>query len=160
MKQTVSVFALLASLSLGSVSAQEPDSASYISSEGYSTGWVNVLQPQGGIYIYTPPKPDARITAKAFLIGRPERQTYQLFSAQEEEALWQLREEKGQTDVVAARNQKTKFTGHHRAQKLSFEWPKVVVRGSEICVPILDYSESSDWREHLTCWSPEVNHVE
>lgn len=158
MKTLAPLVAVLASLSFGSLSAQEFDASSYMKSGGHSAGWVNVITPQGGIYIYTPPKPDSRIKTQAFSIGRAERQTYQLFSAQEEEALWNLREKNNlaETEEVMGSSKRPRRT----TIRPTFAWPKVVVRGVEICVPVLDHSDSNDWQDHLTCWSPEVKHGE
>ena len=37
----------------------------------------------------------------------------------------------------------------------TWRWPKVVVRGAEICVPVLEKSEAEDWKDHLTCYKRE-----
>lgn len=155
MKTLAPLITVLISLSFSSVSAQEFDAASYIKNEGYSSGWANISPPQGGMFVYTPASPDSRIKTQPFSIGRPKRQTYQLFSAQEEEALWLMREKK---IMAAAAVQEKK--GRRRIVRRSLAWPKVVVRGPEICVPILDHSDSNDWQQHLTCWSPKDSHVE
>lgn len=161
MKSSAPLVIALIALNISPLSAQEKDTSSYIKTEGYSAGWVNVSQPQGGVYIYTPPTPDSRVKAQPFKVGRAERQTYQFFSAQEEEALWLLREQKNAAARVELLEQEaSSIAGRHRPAKLSFDWPKVLVRGPEICVPVLDHSDAKDWQQYLTCWSPEVNHGE
>jgi hypothetical protein len=47
-------------------------------------------------------------------------------------------------DLVVARKRHVQATG-------KFEWPKVVVRADEICVPELASSDAADWRDHLVC---------
>ena len=158
-KTRASLVAVLALLSIGSLSAQELDTSGYIKTDGQLAGWVNVIHPQGGIYIYTPPQPDARLKAQAFSVGRVERQTYQLFSAQEEEVLWNLREKK---NLAVSQTQELAGGSSKRRRPITIQrslaWPKVIVRGVEVCVPVLAHSDANDWQDHLTCWSPEVNH--
>ena len=155
MKTFVSLITALISLSFSPARGQEFDAASYIKNEGYSSGWANIYPPQGGMYVYTPAAPDSRIKTQPFSIGRTKRQTYQLFSAQEEAALWLIRERKIMAAAAVIQEKKGR-----RTFRRSLAWPKVVVRGTEICVPILGHSDSSDWKQHLTCWSPKDSYVE
>ena len=159
MKTLVTTISVLASLNCCCLSAQEIDAASFVKSGVYSSGSANISSPQGGMYIYTPPTPDSRIKTPPFSIGRAKRQTYQLFSAQEEEALWLMREENSQASDDGIETEVQKPKGHPKLAKYSLDWPKVVVRGSDICVPVLDHSDSKDWQQYLTCWSPDAANV-
>lgn len=162
MKTLPILVAALALLGISAVHAEEPDVASYIRSSTYPAGWVNITTPQEGMHIYTQPTIDTRRKTQAFSVGRPERQTYSFFSAQEEEALWLLREKKNLAIAASLNESGPRRSLHHRhtLSASSIGWPKVLVRGDEICVPMLEHSDSKDWAEHLKCWSREAAHVQ
>ncbi len=107
-------------------------------------GWANVVYPQGR-YVYRS-ETDSRLKTAPVLFGRPERQDWQFFSWEEEQALWQLMQDKLSQ---MAPPQKMAFHKAHTNRKL--KWPRVVVKAGEVCVPRLEKSDDDDWQEHLTC---------
>jgi hypothetical protein len=124
------------------------DQVSFVERGAYSSGAAVIEPADGGEYVNAPPAADRRGRSRAVLVGQPMRQTYVFFSAQEEEALLRYRDrmlaEQLKQNVVTARKR-------HYAKTGNLNWPKVVVRADEICVPELASSEAADWREHLVC---------
>jgi hypothetical protein len=120
----------------------------YAERERYVSGAATIEPAAGGEYVYAAPTFDSRTRTRAVLIGSAQRQSYALFSAEEEEALLHYRDQQLASQlkerVVVAR------VRHYRATGL-IDWPKVVVRAQEICVPALASSEALDWREHQVC---------
>jgi hypothetical protein len=110
-------------------------------------GWV-VLDTASGQYVYgdSEEKNSRVITGKPFLIGAIERKDYEFFSYQEEEALWLVMQ-----DQIAVIQPKPKRGESATANLKGVDWPRVVVRGDEVCVPVLESAKADDWREHLTC---------
>ncbi|MFP3179715.1 MAG: hypothetical protein RXR20_05280 [Paraburkholderia sp.] len=91
-----------------------------------------------------------------FMVGKPARQTYDLFSAEEEAALSQVRADQ---IAAAARNRaRLRHVRFHAQPKLN--WPKVVLMGDKTCVPQLPFASSADWKDHLVCWSAGDSRVE
>lgn len=119
----------------------------------YASGAAIIEPAAGGEYIYAQQQVDARVRTRPVLISSPERQTYAFFSAEEEQALLRYRDQQQASlrkqRLVAARKR------HYRASG-RLDWPKVIVRADEICVPELASSESLDWRDHLVCHSGGV----
>jgi hypothetical protein len=113
------------------------------------TGHVLLSNPLG-LYRYGVIH-DGRMRSKPFVIGSAPRDDYQLFSWQEEEALWYVLQE--QLD----QNEKTepKKTRKIRAAfKDRIDWPRVVLKGpSSVCVPEVPKANQDDWRDHLLCTS-------
>jgi hypothetical protein len=140
----VAVFAISATVK----AAEFAEPARFENAKERGAGWVN-FHTSNGQYVYGE-MDDAqgkRINAsKPFLIGGLERKDYEFFSYQEEEALWLVMQ-----DQIAAMQPKPKRRANSAAAFKSFEWPKVVVRGNEVCVPVLESAQADDWREHLTC---------
>jgi hypothetical protein len=120
----------------------------------YASG-AAVLEPAaGGEYVHGRPLSDARVRTRAVLAMPPERQVYTFFSAEEEQALLAYRDLQrarlsGQRVVVAC-------AAHGRPHR-GLDWPKVIVRAGQTCVPELASSESADWREHLVCHAEGAN---
>ncbi|MEY4565661.1 MAG: hypothetical protein RLY14_631 [Planctomycetota bacterium] len=106
----------------------------------HRSGWITIDNGTGQ-YIYGDKSSTRRKTA-AILFGRVERDEYTYFSAQEEEALWDLLQKKLITQISPVSVVRKKKT---------YQWPKVTVQGIEICVPTLDKSEDENWKDHLTC---------
>lgn len=136
------------------------DAADWQASSEYSAGQAVVRPANGGRYIYGAPRPDGRDThGVRYTAGRPDRARYTLFSAQEEDALWRLRDQKREAaeKVIAdAEKAKAKTRRHH----VVLDWPKVVSRGASICVPQSGFGNSSDWKQHLLCWKTDTRHVD
>jgi len=107
-------------------------------------GWVNLNHPQGR-YIYGT-ESDGRIKTPTITFGRVERQDYQLFSWEEEQALWLLLQDKL---TAAEPEKKTAFVKAHSQRNL--KWPRVIVKDQEVCVPRIEKAEDDDWKDHLTC---------
>jgi hypothetical protein len=94
---------------------------------------------------------DRRLRAPAVLTAAPARQAYVFFSAEEELALLNYRDKQLASilkdRVVVARKRHYRATG-------KLDWPRVVVRADEVCVPELASSDAADWRDHLVCHRP------
>lgn len=122
--------------------------ARFVERAPYASGAAVIEPAAGGEYIYGEPVPDGRLRTRPVLASAPQRQTWTFFSAEEEAALLAYRDQtlaqQLKRHVVAARQR------HHRATG-TLDWPKVVVRASEICVPELASSDATDWRDHLVC---------
>jgi hypothetical protein len=114
----------------------------------YASGAANVEPAYGGEFVFAAPPADGRRKTQAVLVGRPERQIYTFMSAQEELALLDYRDKELAKRAAAMR---ALTVQHARRPFPKIDWPKVVVRGGDICVPTLDYSEATDWRDHLVC---------
>jgi hypothetical protein len=93
-----------------------------------------------------------------FIVGRPPRQTYDLFSAQEEDALSQMRAD--QLAAIGASQQRARLRRTRFHAKPQVNWPKVVVVGDKTCVPTLSHASDPDWKDHLVCWSAGDSRVE
>lgn len=115
----------------------------------FASGAANVAPAVGGEYVYGRTVADARPITPALLIGTPPRVDYTLLSPDEEEALVKMQDAQRLADVrrglMAARAQ-------YSAKRPNLKWPKVVLRGREVCVPELASSEADDWKDHLTCY--------
>lgn len=114
----------------------------------YASGAAVIAPAAGGEYVYGEAVADGRLRTRPVLASAPQRQTWTFFSAEEEAALLAYRDQtlaqQLKRQVVVARQR------HHRATG-TLDWPKVVVRASEICVPELASSDAADWRDHLVC---------
>ena len=123
---------------------QQPSyaSAEQVHSAPRQQGNVTLALP-GGEYVYLPHR-NSQAPSKAFTIGQPAKWRTVLPSQQEEEMVQTQETEKPKVQLAQAPTIKRK-----PAPKL--DWPKVVVMGDEICVPVLAKSDSSDWKSHLTC---------
>lgn len=114
----------------------------------YGSGAAVIEPAVGGEYVDGEQQSDRRVRTVPILLQVPQRQTYAFFSVEEEQALLRYRDQRFaarvKTQVVAARKRHVESTGR-------FDWPKVVVRANEICVPELASSDAADWRDHLVC---------
>jgi len=114
----------------------------------FGSGAAIVEPAAGGEYVHGRQVADSRVRTTPVLVQVPQRQAYVFFSPEEELALLNFRDQqlavRIKERVVASRQR------HHRATA-NFNWPKVVVRAEEICVPELASSEAADWRDHLVC---------
>jgi len=114
----------------------------------YGSGAAIIEPTLGGEYVDGEQQPDRRVRTVPILLQAPRRQAYAFFSVEEEQALLRYRDQqlaaRVKADLVVARKRHVQATG-------KFEWPKVVVRADEICVPELASSDAADWRDHLVC---------
>jgi len=114
----------------------------------YGSGAAIIEPAFGGEYVVGSQQPDRRVRTVPILLQAPQRQSYVFFSVEEEQALLNYRDQqlaaRLKTHVVASRKQ-------HVLATARFDWPKVVVRAGEICVPELASSDAVDWRDHLVC---------
>jgi hypothetical protein len=117
-------------------------------------GAARIDNPTGGIWAYAKPAvPDGRISAR-FTVGKPARTEYTLFSAEEEEALWNLRQSRLPQPPAQ------RHAGAHPEHHEPIAWPRVVLQGAKTCVPSGEHSQADDWQQHLVCWSQEDGRVE
>lgn len=137
-------------LGAGSTAAEQ---ANFIPSSSESAGWVNLEPKAGGQYIYQDTPNDNRPAINPILMQERERTEFVFFSPQEQFALESLRERKLSQWEKQFRSS-NRF--HRRSFFLNLAWPKVVIRENEICVPELAFSEQKNWKDHLTCWSNEL----
>jgi hypothetical protein len=114
----------------------------------YGSGAATIEPAAGGEYVYGDQASDARRPTRPVLIGTAERQLYVFFSDREEQALLNYRD---QQLAKQLRDRAASSRPPHYRATVSLRWPKVVVRGDEICVPELASSEAADWRDHLVC---------
>jgi hypothetical protein len=114
----------------------------------YGSGAAIIEPAVGGEYVHAQQLGDARMRTRPVLTAVPVRQSYVFFSAEEEQALLRYRDQQLASllkeRLVVARKRHYRATG-------KLDWPKVVVRADEICVPELASSEAADWRDHLVC---------
>lgn len=121
---------------------------SFVERSRYGSGAAIIEPAYGGEYAVGSPQSDRRGRVMPMLVQAPQRQAYAFFSVEEEQALLNYRDQqlaaRLKTHVVASRKRHVRATA-------SFDWPKVVVRADEICVPELTSSDAVDWRDHLVC---------
>lgn len=115
----------------------------------YSSGMGNVQPAHGGQYIYGDPAPQIRKDSPAYLTGSVKRVNWSFFSPEEEVALEEIKDkkmaERARAKILAERKS-------YLAAVKKIDWPKVVVKGDEVCVPELVGAESPDWKDYLTCY--------
>lgn len=113
------------------------------------SGAANVAPAVGGEYVYGSGAADSRPVTPALLFGAAPRNDYTFLTAAEEEALIKMRDSRRVDEVrrvlIASR-------AKYASRRPALQWPKVVLRAGEICVPELASSEALDWKDHLTCY--------
>lgn len=114
----------------------------------HSSGSGNIKYQDGGTYIYGQQN-DRRQKTQAVALEKSNRIDFELFTADEEEALTSMHDKilRDQLRDEQIRQRKAFIAS---AQKI--DWPKVIRRDNQICVPVLASSEASDWKDHLTCY--------
>lgn len=149
----LTIYVAISAVSATAHAAEFAAPARFEKSSDRGAGWVNFSTPEGQ-FVYGEAEVNRVIGAaqsKPFFIGGLERKDYEFFSYQEEEALWLVMQ-----DQIAAMQPKPKRKANPSLAAQHMNWPKVVVRDSEVCVPVLESANAEDWREHLTC--TEVPH--
>jgi hypothetical protein len=140
------------------LAATASDGVTYETRVPVVSGAAVIAPADGGTYVYSSaPFNDRRGTAR-FMLGLPPRQDYDLFSAQEEAALWQTRE--SQRDAIAQASTRAHARRPHRVSAPRLNWPKVLLVGDKTCVPLTAFSNASDWQQHVVCWSSGDRRVE
>lgn len=115
----------------------------------YASGAAEIQPFAGGEYVYDTQEVDTRIVSKAFISSQVKRTDFSFFTADEEEALLRFKDKEIEKLVKQKLLEQRSL---HLNKKKNYLWPKVVLRGSLICVPEIENSEAIDWREHLTCY--------
>ncbi|PRZ44860.1 hypothetical protein BX589_14327 [Paraburkholderia fungorum] len=158
MSKTKFYFAGLTVACAPAFAAAAPDGVTYEARAPYVSGAAVIAPANGGAYVYsTAPFNDGRGTTR-FMLGLPPRQNYDLFSAQEEAALWQMRE--AQRKVITQANARARTRHVHRGGSPKLNWPKVLLVGDKTCVPQTGFANASDWQQHVVCWSAGDRRVE
>lgn len=139
----------------GQATPLEGDDGTFVRSAKTTDGVVARQDRVGGHFVSGASPSDGR-PRNRFSIGTAQRTQFDLFSSAEEAALWALRESQLTPPKPASGS-------HARRKKLrssNLVWPKVVLRGQLTCVPVKEFAEAPDWKDHLTCWNPEKKNVE
>lgn len=135
-----------------------PYSSDFVRLDGYSFGWSTVASPQGGHYVFQAVTPPTRPQVR-FPIGKVQRDQFDLFSAEEEAALWatlrHLESEEADRELANVRAQKKQVRKRSVQAKAVAPRAKVVIRDGKVCVPEVAFSDSPDWRSHLVCTAKE-----
>ena len=156
------VFVLIAFFGVANAKEPERSGASrFVWQLTRDAGGAVIQNAFGGEYVYSdlPEIADGRI-AQRFSIGRPVRLEYTLFSAEEEEALWNLRDKERHRNDPPLRSLVHSAAKVSRAPMPNLNWPKVVALADRVCVPNKGFEDADDWREHLVCWLKEAQRVE
>lgn len=125
--------------------------SSFVTKPVFGSGAANVAPANGGEYVYIQPVADGRVKAKAILVGAVERTDYKFFTLSEERALLAFKNAE-LAKMVKAVLAKARVRQLKRVRRASLKWPKVVLRGTQVCVPELVSSEADNWKDHLTCY--------
>ena len=146
---------LVGALLLGSCGAFAQQSSNFVKTPYLGAGSAVIEPSNGGTYVYGERMRDARIPSPAIMVSSPARIEFVLFSAQEESDLWSYKQSQLERSQQEEIDRLTKAQAQAQKQAnikyKSIKWPKVVLRGDSVCVPLVDFSESGDWRDHLTC---------
>jgi hypothetical protein len=138
--------------------ATASDGITFARQRPYVSGEAIIAPAKAGAYVYSShPQNDARGTMR-FMLGQAPRQNYDLFSAQEEAALWRTREM--QREVTAAAEARARIRHVHRRSAPKLDWPRVLLVGDKTCVPLTAFATATDWQQHVVCWSSGDRRVE
>lgn len=138
--------------------ASASDGITYVPQAPYVSGGAVIAPAKAGAYVYSSHRQlDTRGTMR-FMLGQAPRQNYDLFSAQEEAALWRTREL--QLEIVAETAARARARHTHRKSAPRLDWPKVVLAGDKTCVPQTSFASAPDWQQHIVCWSSGDRRVE
>lgn len=157
MKKIKTLVAVIFGMPLAVCAATVNDGVAFATRGEYMKGVVAVQPPQGGEYVYSSRPAEASRPTLRFMMGKPQRDEYDLFSAQEEQALATVRAAE-LAKLEAAAHPRVLHVAHRARPKLN--WPKVVVVDNRTCVPELGHASESDWQNHLVCWNSGDKRVE
>ncbi len=114
----------------------------------FYNGVANIQFPNGGTYFYSDQVPSPNRISPPVVMGVVKRNSWQFFAPDEEEALLHLRDKK------LAELAKKKAISDRKAylkQVSRYDWPKILLKDGQLCVPELASSEATDWKDHLIC---------
>lgn len=114
-------------------------------------GSAYVKPPAGGEYVYGEAPKDGRQKTRPFFMAPVPRQSYTFFSAEEERLLQSLRDKQTSAQTIKEKVVTARKAHYKKTKRL--DWPKVVLRGDEICVPVLASADAEDWAQNLTCYN-------
>lgn len=157
MNKMKTLVAVICGVPLAVCAATVSDGVAFATRGEYMKGAVAVQPAQGGEYVYSSRPSDGSRATLRFMMGKPQRDEYDLFSAQEEQALASVRAAE-LAKLEAAARPHVRHVAHRAKPKLN--WPKVVVVDNRTCVPELGHASDSDWQNHLVCWNPGDKRVE
>lgn len=158
MKPSYILFASLVVLSIGAQAATSDDGIVFARNGPYRSGAVIIAPAEGGQYVYSSaPTRDQRKRMR-FMLGKPQRDDYLLFSEQEEAALAKVRADQLEAARSAYERAHPRHPKVHNRPKLN--WPKVVLAGDRTCVPASGHANDEDWKNHMVCWSAGEQRVE
>ncbi len=158
---------LLIPVCLGSAAIAAPldarDDVVYTEQETHGAGWANVTPATNGGYVHEPnASHETGRTTEVYMVGKAPRQDFDYVTAEEQEGLWhyrqKIREEMLEAMRIAALPPAQTKAARARGMLSGLQWPRVIVDGSAVCVPKLEYSEAKDWGEHLVCTDVEFQH--
>jgi hypothetical protein len=127
----------------------------YVWQASQDGGAAEVRNPSGGVWAYTADDSNDGRAHSRFALGKLQRTEYTLFSAEEETALWTLKQQRLQPPAPAPRHARA-APPHHDP----IAWPRVVLRDGSTCVPTAANAEAEDWQQHLVCWDGEARRVQ
>ena len=126
--------------------------ANFRITKNISAGSSILIPSNDGVYIYGKVEFDSRIPSKAIIVSRPIRTDYVLLSAQEESDLWHYKQiQTNANQVELDRLIKIEKQTRANLKYQSIKWPKVIINNDKVCVPLLNFSENKEWKNHLTC---------
>ena len=114
-----------------------------------SSGAGYIEMPNNGYYVYGQQSKDLRKASPGFLIAGVVRNSFDAFSFEE------LQEFKLATErSIQIQNKiRQKSNDQIKASELrALNWPRVIQLESNLCVPLIDYAKSKDWKSHLICF--------
>lgn len=139
-------------------------------------GAVPLEHSFGGLYAYSAPSAaptastaSAAAPASRLVIGPRPISQFVLLSAEEEAAMWSLRERQRSavtsTSASALASLGASYRRRHRqagtaGASACTNVPRVVESEDKTCVPDLAHASAPDWREHLVCWVKQLRVVE
>ena len=129
---------------------QSRDASRFERQYGHEGGAAVIHEPFGGAYVYSQGGQSDGRMVQHLVLGRVPRTEFVLFSAEEELALWNLRE-KQRRDIERALEPVLPIHHAPRPQPVAINWPKVIVEGATTCVPETPFADQPDWASHLVC---------
>jgi hypothetical protein len=165
-KMSPSMLILLSAICWNSAIASPLDARDdvvYTQQETHGEGWVNVSPATKGVYVH---KPNATHESgrpkEVFMVGKAPRQDFDYLTAEEQEGIWHYRQkiidDRREAMRIAALPPAATKSVHTQGTLSKLKWPRVIVDGSAVCVPKLEFSEATDWGDHLVCKEVESLH--
>ncbi len=128
------------------------DDVGYVTQGSFNNGWVNLSPATGGIYVHGVKDQIKQPQIKVLMVGKPSRQDFVYLSLQEQADIWKYRQELLESmRKVALPSAAVAAKTLHKKSIAGLDWPRVIVEGSQVCVPSFDYSDADNWKDHLVC---------